>query len=165
MTQQELLLALKDISPPAAPPWWLPGDGQLVLAVLLGLVLVLGWFVRQRRRTRLSLTLAQRELARIRDEFERDRDSRRLSRELSRWLKQVAMLAYPRRQIAAACGEDWLRFLDQSIGSSRFTRGCGRAFGGAVYRQNPEIDGAGLLRLCEQWLAAIQPRLLQKRRG
>lgn len=159
MNRQELLTALKDIAPPAEPAWWLPAPGHIAVATVIVAGLALFWLVRKRRHARRIELRAQRELDLIRAAFAADRDAVRLARNLSPWLKQVAMLAYPRHRLAAATGEQWLRFLDSSLGDRDFTRGCGKIFADAVYQPSLAPDGAQLLELCQRWLAAVAPRL------
>lgn len=165
MNREELLLALKDISAPAEPAWWLPGSAQLILLALLCSVSALLLGLRRRRRSRRLATLARRELADIRAAYGRQQDSRRLAQELARWLKRIAILAYPEQQLAAKTGDDWLRFLDAAVGDRSFSDGCGSIFGAALYRAETQTNPQQLLALCERWLSAIQPRLLRRRSG
>ena len=165
MTREELLLALKDIGAPPEPAWWLPGNAQLILLALLGAGLMLLLGLRKRQRSRRLAVLAREELAGIRAAYARQPDSRRLAQELARWLKRIAMLAYPEQKLAAKTGADWLRFLDSSLGDRSFSDGCGKVFGGALYRPQASADPQQLLALCDRWLAAVQPRLLGQGSG
>jgi hypothetical protein len=47
-------------------------------------------------------------------------------RKLPELLKRVALVAYPRVQVAELHGDEWLGFLDRSLGTSDFSRGVGR---------------------------------------
>ena len=162
MTGEELLLELKDLAPPAEPGWWLLAPGYLVLLMLLiGLATIL-WLWWLRRKAARLFVLANLELQRIRSTHVTGGDSRRLSLALSRWLKQVALLAFPERGLEALTGSDWLSFLDQTIGDTSFTRGAGKVFGDAIYRRQAGIDAERLLVLCEQWLSAVKPRLIER---
>ena len=162
MTTEELLLQLKDIQPPPEPAWWLVAPVYptllLTLVVLAGCAVLLR---RHRRAARLS-RIAERDFERIRSAYINSGDLRELALNASCWLKQVAMLAYPERQLDGACGEAWLEFLDRELDDGRFTHGCGRLFGGAVYASDIEVDATELIALCERWLAAVKPRLQRK---
>jgi len=163
MTAEELLLQLKDIQPPPEPAWWLAAPAQLVIVGVMVAALTGGWLLlRQRRAGRLA-KLAEREFELIKSDYQRDQDQRLLALRTSRWLKQVALLAYPARQLESVCGEAWLDFLDQSLDDGDFSRGSGRLFGGALYASDINADGAEILALCERWLSAVKPRL--QRRG
>ena len=159
MTREELLAQLRDIRPPGEPAWWLPAPGHLALGLLaLALLVLLAAWLWKRRADR-RLLRATRELRRIEARHAREPDSARLAYELSSWLKRVSLLAFPDERLQGLAGNGWLEFLDRSIGDRRFTGGAGRVFGGEVYRRNPELDAAGLLELCDQWLSRIAPRL------
>ena len=86
-----------------------------------------------------------------------NRDVRQLGLELSKWLKQVSILAFPQHQPQSFTGEPWLKFLDQSIGGNDFSSGHGKVFGGSIYRQQVNLDAQQLVELCEQWLNSVKP--------
>ena len=162
MTREELLLELRDIGAPAEPAWWLLAPGYLLLIILasVGVGLLLYWL--RRRRKRQLLILAKSELHGFSSGFVESGDAQLLLQQLSRWLKQVAILAYPERRPQALSGIEWLVFLDEVLGDKRFSAGHGRVFGDAVYRQRAEFDATRVLDLCEIWLQAVKPRLLQR---
>ena len=81
------------------------------------------------------------------------------------WLRQVTLLAYPESQARSLCGERWLAFLDGAIGDNRFSQGCGRVFGTAIYRAQFAVDADALLQLCDHWLQAMTPRLVRRSRA
>lgn len=165
MTAEELVLALKDIEAPSAPPWWLVAPGYLVLAALsLGIVILIWFLIRQRKANRLAL-LAQQELQRIKSTYQDSEDRRRFAWELSQWLKRVSLMAFPTRQLQRYSGEAWLAFLDESLGDTHFSRGNGKIFGAEIYRRSLEFDPVELNELCERWLQAVRPQLLQQGRN
>ena len=162
MTVNELLLELKDIQPPPEPAWWLIAPAQLIaIFLLLGVVGCIWLVFRYREANRLP-RIADQQLRRISASYARDEDSGQLALELSKWLKQVSILAFPAHQPEGLSGKDWLKFLDESIGNNSFSKGTGEVFGSMIYSRqiNPEADQ--LVQLCEQWLVAIKPRLRQR---
>lgn len=165
MTREELLLELKDISAPPEPSWWLLAPVYSVLAASALGVLLLAWWWWRRQRGRRLLRLARNELDRIDGGFGGEGDAGQLAQALARWLRQVALLAYPDDRLEAVSGDEWLAFLDRSLGQDRFSRGEGRVFADAVYRREADFDAAGLLGLCRSWLQAVEPRLLRRGRG
>ncbi len=162
MTAEELLLQLKDIQPPPEPAWWLVAPAHLVLAGVIIVLLGIGWLLQRRRRAARLVKLAEAEFELIKSAYLRDQDRRLLALKTSRWLKQVALLAYPTRQLQSICGEAWLEFLDQGLGDRQFSRGSGRLFGGALYGRDFDANAAEILDLCERWLIAVKPRLQQR---
>jgi len=165
MTADELLLLLKDIQAPPEPAWWLVAPAHLVLCGVIIALLGVAWYLRRLRRAGHLAKLAEREFELIKSAYLRDQDSCLLALKISRWLKQVALLAYPTRQLESVCGEAWLEFLDQDLGYGQFSRGSGRLFGGALYAREIETDPAEILDLCERWLSAVKPRLQQRGRS
>ncbi|MDH3536972.1 MAG: DUF4381 domain-containing protein [Gammaproteobacteria bacterium] len=159
MTSAELLLELKDIAAPAEPGWWLLAPGQIAIALLLAAAISIFWLWTRRRRSEQLFNQARRELLRIRQAYEGGDDGLQLARELSQWLKQVALLAFPDRRLEAKTGLEWLAFLDQTIGDASFSRGQGRVFADAIYQRRMRQDAGQLLALCERWLTAVKPQL------
>ena len=164
MTVEQLLQQLRDIQAPPEPAWWLIAPAHGIAIGLLVVVMVSIWLVLQYRKANRLASLAEHALQDIRSCYGRDRDPQRLALELSRWLRQVSMRAFPGRQVEGLCGERWLQFLDETIGTNTFTRGRGRVFGNLVYAKQAKLDAAQLVSLCEQWLVAIKPRLRQQGR-
>jgi len=168
MTAEELLLELKDITPPPEPAWWLIPPFFLVgLCVIIGIAVLTWLMLRYRKANRLANHLtnwANQDLQRIRVLYSGNRDAGQLGMELSKWLKQVSILAFPQHQVESFTGEPWLKFLDQSIGGNDFSSGHGKVFGGPIYRRQVNLDARQLVALCEHWLGIVKPRLLQRSR-
>ncbi|NCF36486.1 MAG: DUF4381 family protein [Gammaproteobacteria bacterium] len=162
MTRDELLLELKDIRSPGEPEWWLLAPAQLLLIILAvsGCGLLLFWLRRRRRRRLLRLVAS--ELRGISTSFAEHGDTQHLSLQLARWLKQVAILAFPERQPQGLTGFAWLVFLDETLGDDRFSAGHGKIFGNTVYRRQAEFEANRMIELCETWLQAVKPRLLRQ---
>ena len=165
MTSEELLLQMRDIHGPIEPPWWLLAPIHLWIAAIVALCCCVIWWLLARRNNRHFIRLALRELHVIRGDYEIDCDQRRLALRLSRWLKQVALQAFPAGQLQSLSGQAWLEFLDQGLPRQPFSQGCGRVFGGEVYRERVECDADQLFALCEDWLSRLQPRAQQERAG
>jgi hypothetical protein len=165
MTAEELLLELKDIQPPPEPAWWLLAPAHwIAILLLLGVAACIWLFFRHRRVNRLA-SLADRELQQISASFAGNENSHRLAMELSRWLKQVAILAFPARRLESLSGKGWLEFLDESLGNKGFSDGVGQVFGSTIYSRQVNLEAAQLVQLCQQWLVAIKPHLRQRSIG
>ncbi len=161
---EELLLKLRDIQAPPEPPWWLLAPAWLWLVALLVAMLMVTWLWRKRRRREHLARLAQRELEFIEARYRRNPDTRLLAFQVSRWLKQVALLAFPERQLQRVNGAAWLEFLDQDLPDQPFTRGCGQVFGARLYQRQVDLDANQVIALCDRWLQSIKPRLQQRGR-
>jgi len=185
MTREELLLQLRDILPPPEPAWWLIAPVYLTIAALLPGLFIIVWLWRRRRRVDRRAMVARLELQAIRADYRQDQNVHLFAIKVSRWLKQVAMLAFPGNQLQSVTGEPWLRFLDQSLNmgqntdqntdqetgqngnhdNSHFSCGCGRIFGAAIYQSSVDLDADQVFALCERWLNSIRPRLQQRSRA
>lgn len=152
MTREELLLKLRDIEAPPEPAWWLLGPAWLWLTLFITCLFGVAWWWTRRRRGLRLVRLARAELQAIDQGYRQDGDAHRFAYQVSRWLKQVAMLAYPERELQRKSGEAWLRFLDGQLTGRPFSQGCGRVFGERLYRRDIDIDVEQTFALCERWL-------------
>lgn len=157
---EELLQQLKDISPPQSPGWLPLAPGWWFLLAILCLCITI-WLILRQRRRQIYFRLANAQLDQLAIAYDSNRDKLNLVLELSRWLRQVALLAYPDRQIAGLTGADWLRFLEESMTCRGFTEGPGYIFAGAVYATEVDVEAEKLLDLCLSWLTTIKPQLVR----
>jgi hypothetical protein len=164
MSNEELLQKLRDIQPPTEPDWWLIAPVYLLMIAIVIALSGIGWWLLQQRQANRLTRLAEDELQAIQSDYSRCKDARRLAVKTSRWLKQVALLAFPERHLQAMSGNAWLHFLDQSLGETGFSQGSGRVFGSAVYQSQVELDAEQIFSLCQRWLKAVEPSLRQRSR-
>lgn len=147
-------LQLRDIHLPDAPPFWPPAPGWWLLAAVSIALLIWASSVALRRyrihRRRRSVLAA---LAKIEEGFASDRSPEQLAN-ISALLRRLALMCYPREQVAALSGNAWLRFLDKSGGDGRFTDGPGRVLASGPYQRSlpPDLDSAGLAALVRDWV-------------
>lgn len=147
-------LPLRDIHLPELISWWPPAPGWwLLTALTLALVVGIVWWLRRRlARRRSGLFLARNELQRLRTAWSEHGDPRRLTRELSTWLRRVSITLFPRREVASLTGAKWWQFLDEVAGTAVFGSEGGKLLAEAPYRASADIDVERLLLLCERWL-------------
>lgn len=131
---------------PLAPGWW------LLLILLLGAGGALTWWSINRRARTAAARTARRELTRLRRELAASNDSTGFIRQLSKLLRRYALAVFPRHQVAALTGDDWLLFLDAHGGNGQFHSGPGRQLIAAPYR--PSVTGSveRLASLVEDWI-------------
>ncbi|MCF7979692.1 MAG: DUF4381 domain-containing protein [Chromatiaceae bacterium] len=148
-------LNLRDIHLPAEPGFWPPAPGWwLLFTLLLGVALWLGrlgWgqYRRLRRRQRILAEFDRLQRAGLQGPA--------LIAALSALLKRVALSRYPRTEVAALTGADWLAFLDRSGGNGRFATGPGRALADGAYApaapgDDQGLDRQALLTVVRDWL-------------
>jgi hypothetical protein len=76
---------------------------------------------------------------------------------VSALLKRVALSRYPRTEVAALTGADWLAFLDRSGGNGGFAKGPGRALADGAYApagpgHDQGFERQALLGVVRDWL-------------
>lgn len=74
-------------------------------------------------------------------------------------LRRCALAAYPRKEVAALTGDDWLAFLDETAGTTAFSQGAGRVLTTAPYQPGGCAD-AELLKIAQNWVRAHDPEAL-----
>ncbi|WP_462329539.1 DUF4381 domain-containing protein [Thiohalocapsa halophila] len=142
-------LHLRDIREPSAPPAWPPAPGWWLLgALLLAALLPALWRLRQ-------AWLRRRRRERIIGELERLRGADcgpALVGSVSALLKRAALSRYPRGEVAALTGDDWLAFLDRTGGAGGFSAGAGRVLADGAYAPRQDCDASALITLARRWL-------------
>ncbi|MES2790477.1 MAG: DUF4381 domain-containing protein [Planctomycetota bacterium] len=135
------------LAPPA--PLWPPAPGWYVVAAV-ALVTVVTISIRwwQRWKANAYRRAALRCL---------NSDATGSWQELPAFVKRVALAAWPREQVAGLSGEEWLKFLDASVGSKNFTQGNGRWLLALAYeptaasRMSPG-DQEDVIRIIRHWI-------------
>jgi hypothetical protein len=145
------LSQLRDIHLPAPVSWWPPAPGWWALAGLLLIVIAAAYALYRRRRRERWRGAALAELARLRNAA-----PALLLRESSVLLRRVAISRFPRREVAGLTGEDWLAFLDRTLGEGTpFQSGAGRVLLRGPYAMTADDDAPALLGLCERWIKRL----------
>jgi hypothetical protein len=142
-------LHLRDIHMPGAPPGWPPAPGWwllglLLLAALAPALLRLARAWRRRRRR-------ERVLAEL-DGMRGAECGPALVAAVSALLKRAALSRFPRAEVAALTGADWLAFLDRTGGAGGFADGPGRVLADGAYAPRQDCDAPALLALARRWL-------------
>ncbi|MFQ3225926.1 MAG: hypothetical protein ACI8Z5_002195 [Lentimonas sp.] len=108
--ESQSLSNLQDIVLPAAPSFWPPSSGFWILVVLILMLLIaITWFITQARQRnayrRAGLTLLE---------------SANTVYEINVVLKRVALAVFPREQVAALHGENWIHFMQSTCSGEQF---------------------------------------------
>lgn len=159
MSFEQLQQSLQPVQIPAAAAAWPPAAGFWLALIVVLLILVPLYRWRRSRHGQPNYQLAQSSLQQIAQSYRLNNDSAALINALARWLKQVAILAYPEHRVAGLTGQRWLEFLDSVLQGADFTDGCGQLFARRAYSEHAEADANRLLRLCQRWLEALEPKL------
>jgi hypothetical protein len=145
----DALAALRDIHLPEAVSYWPPAPGWwAVLAATAVASAVACLLVRQRRRSAHRAALVR--LAEVKRCFQDDGDTRRLAAALSNLLRRVALLRFPRRDVASLYGEQWLGFLSTSAPRTHFPAEVLHALERCLYGEPRAEDSEA----AEAWITA-----------
>ena len=145
------LLDLRAIHAPLPPSIWPPAPGWWLLAALLLVLLVIAarWAVRRWRHARLRRRV-------LRQLQQMETDDQGLAASVSLLLKQVALARFPREQVAALNGQEWLDFLDRTGDTDRFRQGPGQVLANGPYSPESIDQQLGqpqeLIRLGSAWV-------------
>lgn len=115
MDNQDALAQLKDIHFPTPVGWWPIAPGWYLLGFfLLILTMGLSYILYKKRESTKPKLRALALLASYKQQYERDKNSQMTSSQVSELLRRVALVYFPREQVASLHGESWLEFLDQT---------------------------------------------------
>ena len=115
MADVDALNQLKDIHLPITVGWWPLAPGWYVLiAVTFGFVLLFTHLIYKRhvhaRAKKQALLLLQLYAT----QYEQDHNAQLASARISELLKRVALVYYPREQVASIYGQYWIDFLNKT---------------------------------------------------
>ena len=149
-TLPDPLEALRPIHWPDPVSWWPIAIGWWVLLALLIMAALLLWY---RLRANHTLRAARNALKQLQA---RQLENRKFVIELNRTLKRIALQRFPRHDVAALSGEQWLAFLDATGGNGEFSNGTGRVLAVLPYQKTPAAtDRKALLALAQRWTTRI----------
>ena len=145
-------LELKDIHLLLTPEVWPPAPGSWLLAIMLVVLLFLlsAWMLRHWRRRRLQKE-AITTLETLGSNYS-DAQTPQFLAALSILLRRVALMKYPRRQVAALTGSEWLSFLDRHGGEGQYSNGVGKVLAEGPYARHSNVDKDALLALSHKWI-------------
>lgn len=109
------LTQLKDIHLPDPVGWWPLANGWYVLIVLsVVFVLSVVYFFYRRNRQALAKNKALKLLRSYLELYEQNNDAQWASARISELLKRVALVYFPREQVAGIYGKAWIDFLNNT---------------------------------------------------
>lgn len=115
------LAQLKDIHLPDAIGWWPLAPGWYAIITLsIVLILVLATYAYRQHRYALAKKQALLLLARYQDDYEKEHNTATSSAQISELLRRVALVYYPRTEVASLHGDAWVQFLNQTSKSVDF---------------------------------------------
>jgi Domain of unknown function (DUF4381) len=123
-------------------PELLPGWIVVIVLLLAALTLVVLWRMRTHRKNRYRRDgLAELEQV-VRDSSGNAPGDAERIRTISRLLKRVALVAYPRKDVASLTGPEWSSFLDKSAGRKGFSESSMSLMRAASYQAGGSVEEA-----------------------
>ena len=146
----QLLDLMLDLAEPAPAAWAPQTVGWLVAALwLVAVMLVVSRYTYVSWRRNRYRRAALAELETIEARAHRGKPAAAL---LAALLKRTALVAYPRREVAALYGAEWARFLRESAGHSRSVEKSADDLAAVAYRRDPDV--AVLIQPARRWIEA-----------
>lgn len=149
---------LQEIELPETVPFTPETIGWYLLGSALGVALVwLAWRLLQRWRANAYRRTALQELSQIEQLARAEATRPDALQGLPPLLKRVALVAYPRTEVAELAGDAWLGFLDGTLGSTDFTRGVGSwlpqlAYDPGSTDRMSATEASDLVTLARRWI-------------
>lgn len=148
----DVLASLKDIHLPKAISWWplAPGWYALILLVLFAVSMLI-YFLYQRHQNALAKNKALQRLQQYKKAYEQEHNNPLASAQISELLKQVALVYYPRDEVAGLHGDEWILFLNQKSKGLNFTSLKAMLLE-SPFKSEEHIDLAPLFRTSRLWI-------------
>lgn len=148
----QALAQLRDIHLPQPIGWWPLAPGWYVLVVLAVLAISITSFYVYRfyvsgRARRQALQLLNVYV----QEYQRDNNSQLISAKISELLRRVALVYFPRKDVASLQGESWITFLN-STGKSINFNSVRECLVELPYQQQAQANIKPLLTRARAWI-------------
>lgn len=151
MNPQDPLAALHPLRAPELVGWWPPAPGWWALLVTLIVIVALTAYVARRRHVRNAYRRqALRQLERAQQAYQENGDASHFLGQINMLLKSVALVAYPRSELASTHSGQWRDFLNRSLPQPLQLPST---FDNAAYQKScPEIDVEQVHRAAQLWI-------------
>jgi hypothetical protein len=161
LPNESALAQLKDIHLPDPISWWPLAKGWFVLA--LGISVFLLWLIYWGLRyiwNGRSKRQALRVLAAYQADYVKSRQSQLSCARISELLKRVALVYYPRAQVASLQGQRWIDFLNETAEHADFNQ-VSVLLTECPYQPSEGHDVTPLFHLAKLWIKQRRGRCLK----
>ncbi|MCL9682950.1 DUF4381 domain-containing protein [Legionella maioricensis] len=115
MAKADALAQLKDIHLPESIGWWPLAPGWYVVMLLaLFLLIAVACWAYKRHANALAKNQALELLNSYKEQYEKEGNAQLASARISELLRRVALVYYPRAEVASLHGDAWVAFLNQT---------------------------------------------------
>lgn len=152
MAKEDALVQLKDIHLPPAIGWWPLAPGWYVLMALFFIVAV---FCMYRAYQRYLNGRAKKHALTLLDlyttQYAKEGNTQLTSARISELLKRVALVYYPRQQVASIHGQAWINFLNKTSNKLDF-EAVKALLLDSPFKPNERVDLHPLITLAKLWI-------------
>lgn len=146
------LAQLKDVHLPDSIGWWPLAPGwYLLMFVILTLVLIAALWIHKKRLYAKPKNQAIALLNTYKMEYEKEQNSQLTSSRISELLRRVALVYFPRAEVASLHGTDWLNFLNQTAKDVDFNAVQSMLLD-SPFKTSETINLNPLIHNAEQWI-------------
>lgn len=146
------LSQLKDLHLPLPITWWPLAPGwYILLLIILFLIIILSFVIYKRRIDARPKKQALELLQNYKKQYEKEGNTQITSAQISELLRRVALVYYPRKQVAGLDGELWLEFLNQTGNKVDF-KTLHEMLLELPYKTSESIDLKPLIVQAERWI-------------
>lgn len=148
--------------------WWPPAIGWWLLLLFITLLCIsaIQWLRHRKSSNAVAVVEARRILHDIQMDYKQHEKLSVLISAISILIRRLCISLFPREHTASLLEDDWLLFLDQTMGKNingladkdkPFSQGVGKILSTGPYCRHPEgADGEQLLLLCQQWISQVE---------
>ncbi len=152
MANTEPLAQLKDIHLPDPIGWWPLAPGWYVLMIItLLLSFWLFFYLFKRYANSLPKKQALSLLQHYKEQYAKDKNAQLASARVSELLKRVALVYYPRMDVASMHGDTWVQFLNKTAKGVDFEP-VNSMLAETPFKQAEAINVQPLIVRAEKWI-------------
>jgi len=149
----QILQQLKDIHFPNKISQWPPAPIYYIILGFIILTALAYIFYKKRQEKLRAKKFALNELKRIRTILRSESANYNYAiQSLSALLRQCALTAYPRQDVASLHGHDWLNFLDKVGRTNLFTTGIGKVLTTGPFQKDFTDFPEELIIISQKWI-------------
>ncbi|WP_298622232.1 DUF4381 domain-containing protein [uncultured Legionella sp.] len=152
MANPDPLAQLKDIHLPEPVSWWPLATGWYGLMLLIVLILMfITYRVYKRHINGLAKNKALLLLKTYKEHYDKERNAQITSARISELLRRVALVYYPRTEVAAIHGDEWVDFLNKTSKKLDF-KPVKAMLLESPFKTGESVDLQPLFTRAEQWI-------------
>jgi len=152
VAKTDVLAQLKDIHLPKPIGAWPLAYGWYGLMLLVFLSAIgVSYFIFKRRKYARPKKQALELLSTYKQHYEKEKNTQVTSARISELLRRVALVYFPRKEVASLHGEAWIHFLNQTSKKVDFKPVQGMLLD-SPFKTSEKIDLQPLILRAEQWI-------------